>query len=564
MSAPQPGTNLRTGGQVLVDQLRIHGADMAFCVPGESYLAALDALHDAPEIQLIVGRQEGGVAMMAEAYGKLTGRPGIAFVTRGPGATNASAGLHIAFQDSTPMILFIGQVGRGMSEREAFQEIDFRRMLAPMAKWVAEIDRAERIPELVMRAFHTATAGRPGPVVLALPEDMLTDRVACADAARYKRFQAAPPPEAMAELAQLLAKAERPLAVLGGGDWDAAAVENFQRFAIAWNLPVGASFRAQSHFDNALEQYVGDIGVGVNPKLAERMAAADLLVVVGARLGEMTTSGYTLVDIPVPKQTLVHVYPDPEELGRVYWPTLPINAGMRAFAAAAAGLTPPASRADWRAWHAAARADYLDWLKPLPMPGKVQLGEIMAWLRQALPPDAIVTNGAGNYAGWINKNFQFRRYRTLIGPTSGSMGYGVPAGIAAKLLHPGRDVVSISGDGCFLMHGQELATAARHGVALVFIVVNNSLYGTIRMHQEREYPKRVVATALTNPDFAALARAYGLHGETVTETAQFAPAFERCRAAGKPALIELQIDPDAITPRASLAKIRAAALAAGR
>jgi acetolactate synthase-1/2/3 large subunit len=558
------GDNLRSGGQVLIDQLRLHGADMAFCVPGESYLAALDALHDAPEIKLIVGRQEGGVAMMAEAYGKLTGRPGIAFVTRGPGATNASAGLHIAHQDSTPMILFIGQVARDMSEREAFQEIDFRRMLGPVAKWVAEIERAERIPELVSRAFHTASAGRPGPVVLSLPEDMLTDRVAVADAAPYRRFEAAPPAAAIAELGQLLARSERPLAILGGGDWDEAAVENFQRFAVAWNLPVGASFRAQSHFDNALEQYIGDIGVGVNPKLAERVKAADLVLAVGARLGEATTSGYTLLEVPVPKQALVHVYPDPEELGRVYRATLPINAGMRAFAAAAAALPPPAQRRDWAAWQAAARGDYLDWIKPLPVPGPVQIAEIVAWLRRALPPEAIVTTGAGNYAGWINKNFQFRRFRTLIGPTSGSMGYGVPAGIAAKLVHPERPVVSVSGDGCFLMHGQEIATAAQYGVNVIFLVVNNGLYGTIRMHQEREYPKRVIATALKNPDFAALARAYGLHGETVAATAEFAPAFERCRAAGKPALIEIRLDPEALTPRASLSKIREAALAAGR
>ncbi|MGH7006319.1 MAG: thiamine pyrophosphate-binding protein, partial [Alphaproteobacteria bacterium] len=314
----QERSNLRTGGQVLIDQLRIHGVDMVFCVPGESYLAALDALHDAPEIQLIVCRQEGGAAMMADAYGKLTGRPGIVFVTRGPGATNASAGIHISFQDSTPVILFIGQVGRGMSEREAFQEIDFRRMFGQMAKWVAEIDDAARLPEMVSRAFSTAVAGRPGPVVLALPEDMLTDRVACADARRYRPVQAAPPPEALEELADRLAKAKQPLAIVGGGDWDGAAVENFQRFAAAWDLPVGTSFRCQSHFDNTHDQFVGDVGIGLIPKLAERVKNCDLLLVAGARLGEMTTSGYTLVDIPVPKQALVHVYPDPEELGRTY------------------------------------------------------------------------------------------------------------------------------------------------------------------------------------------------------------------------------------------------------
>ena len=559
----QPGTNLRTGGQVLIDQLRIHGVDIVFCVPGESYLAALDALHDAPEIKLVVCRQEGGAAMMADAYGKLTGRPGIVFVTRGPGATNASAGIHISFQDSTPVILFIGQVGRGMTEREAFQEIDFRRMFGQMSKWVAEIDNAARIPELVSRAFHTATAGRPGPVVLALPEDMLTDRVACADARRYRMVQPAPPPEAMAELAERLAKAERPLAIVGGGDWDAAAIETFQRFAAAWDLPVGTSFRCQSHFDNTNDQFVGDVGIGLIPKLAERVKTCDLLLVAGARLGEMTTSGYTLLDIPVPKQALAHVYPDPEELGRVYQPALPINSGMKNFAAAAARLKPPAKPA-WSEWRKAARADYLDWIKPLPNPGKVQMAEIMIWLRERLPADAFIVNGAGNYSGWIHKYYQFRRYRTQVGPTSGSMGYGTPAAVAVKLMHPERIVVNFAGDGCFLMHGQELATAAMYNAAVVNIVVNNGIYGTIRMHQEREYPKRVIATNLKNPDFAALARAYGCHGETVTRTEDFAPAFERCVAAGKPALIDLVIDPEAITPRTTIAKIREAALAAGR
>jgi acetolactate synthase-1/2/3 large subunit len=559
----QPGTNLRTGGQVLIDQLRIHGVDMAFCVPGESYLAALDALHDAPEIKLVVCRQEGGAAMMADAYGKLTGRPGICFVTRGPGATNASAGIHISFQDSTPVILFIGQVGREMTEREAFQEIDFRRMFGQMAKWVAEIDEAARIPELVSRAFHTAASGRPGPVVLALPEDMLTDRVACADARRYRVAEPAPSPAAMQELAERLARAERPLAIVGGGDWDAAAVDDFQRFAAAWDLPVGTSFRCQSHFDNTQDQFVGDVGIGIIPSLAERVKTADLLLVAGARLGEMTTSGYTLVDIPVPKQALVHVYPDPEELGRVYQPTLPVASGMKSFAAAAARLAPPAARA-WSGWREKARADYLEWIKPLPNPGKVQMAEIMVWLRRRLPADAFIVNGAGNYSGWIHKYYQFRRYRTQVGPTSGSMGYGTPAAVAVKLLHPDRIVVNFAGDGCFLMHGQELATAALYNAAVVNIVVNNGIYGTIRMHQEREYPKRVIATELRNPDFAALARAYGLHGETVARTEDFAPAFERCLAAGKPALIDLLLDPEAITTRTTITKIREAALAAGR
>ncbi|MCW5770919.1 MAG: thiamine pyrophosphate-binding protein [Rhodospirillaceae bacterium] len=559
----RPGTNLRTGGQVLIDQLRIHGVDMAFCVPGESYLAALDALHDAPEIQLVVCRQEGGAAMMADAYGKLTGRPGIVFVTRGPGATNASAGIHISFQDSTPVILFIGQVGRDMADREAFQEIDFRRMFGQMAKWVAQIDDAARIPEYVSRAFHTATAGRPGPVVLALPEDMLTDRVACADARRYRTARAAPAPDALAELHERLSRAERPLAIVGGGDWDAESVADFQRFAAAWDLPVGTSFRCQSHFDNTRDQFVGDVGIGLIPSLAERVKSADLLLVAGARLGEMTTGGYSLVEAPLPRQALVHAYPDPEELGRVYQAALPINAGMKPLAQALAGLVPPEKK-PWASWRHAARADYLDWIKPLPNPGKVQMADILVWLRERLPADAFIVNGAGNYSGWIHKYYQFRRYRTQVGPTSGSMGYGTPAAIAVKLMHPDRIVVNIAGDGCFMMHGQEMATAALYNVPVVNIVVNNGLYGTIRMHQEREYPKRVIATQLKNPDFAALARAYGAHGETVTETEAFGPAFERCLAAGKPALIDLVVDPEAITTRTTITKIREAALAAGR
>jgi acetolactate synthase-1/2/3 large subunit len=392
---------------------------------------------------------------------------------------------------------------------------------------------------------------------------MLTDRVAVADGMRYRPAEAAPPPAALAELGRRLAAARRPLVILGGGGWDQEAATRVEDFARAWDLPVGTSFRAQSHFDNTHPNYVGDVGIGINPKLAEQVREADLLLVIGARLGEMTTGGYTLIDIPVPKQTLVHVYPGAEELGRVYAPTLPILAGMKEFAAALAGLAPPAAK-PWAERRAAARADYEAWTRPLPMPGKVQYGEIMAWLRQRLPDDAVICNGAGNYSGWIHKNYQFRRYRTQIGPTSGSMGYGTPAAVAAKLMYPARVVVNFAGDGCFMMHGQELATAVQYGAAIVIVVVNNGMYGTIRMHQEREYPKRVVATALRNPDFAALARAYGAHGETVEDTAAFAPAFERALAAGRPALIDLRIDPNAITPRTTLDAIRQSALAAGR
>lgn len=556
---PRPNS-ARTGGQILIDQLRAQGTEMVFCVPGESYLAALDAFHDAPDIELIVCRQEGGAAMMADAYGKLTGRPGVVFVTRGPGATNASAGIHIAHQDSTPVVMFIGQVGRDMSEREAFQEIDYRRMFGQMSKWVAEIDDPGRIPEFVGRAYQTAVSGRPGPVVLSLPEDMLREPATVGDSRRFVEVQSAPRAEDMQDLRRLLLAAERPFAIIGGGGWDAASIADFKAFAAAFDLPVGASFRCQSHFDGRLEQYAGDVGVGINPKLAARIQDADLILAVGARLGEATTSGYTLLKSPVPDQKLIHVYPDPEELGRVYQPNLAVLTGMKTFAAAAAALDPPSSVA-WTAWRAAARQDYLENSKPLPVPGDVQYAEIVTWLSDNLPDDAIITTGAGNYAAWVNKNYRFRDYRTLIGPTSGSMGYGVPAAVAAKLLHPERTVVSFAGDGCFMMNGQELATAVHQRADFVLIVVNNGMYGTIRAHQERDYPGRVSGTALHNPDFAALARAYGAHGEVVEKTADFYPAFERAQAAGVPAVIELRVDPEAISPRATITNIRDAALA---
>jgi len=552
-------SNLRTGGQVLIDQLKIHGVDTAFCVPGESYLAALDALHDAPEIKLIVCRQEGGAAYMAEAYGKMTGRPGICFVTRGPGATNASIGVHTAFQDSTPMILFIGQVARDQVEREAFQEIDFRRMYGPMTKWVTEIDDAARIPEYVSQAFHRAVNGRPGPVVLALPEDMLTDRVDVADAGRYQPAQPSPSAAQMHDLRDRLDDAKHPFMILGGGGWSSAAVADIRAFAEVANLPVGCSFRCQDLFDNSHQNYAGDVGIGINPKLAERVKNADLLIVVGARLGEMTTSGYTLLNIPVPKQKLVHVHPGADELGRVYQAVLPINAGMAEFAAMAKALGPVPARA-WDNETKAARADYLEWSTPPQVEGPIQMGEIVDWLEQRLPADAILTNGAGNYATWINRFHRYRRFRTQLAPTNGSMGYGVPAAVAAKVIAPGRMVVSFNGDGCYMMNGQELATAVQYNAAVIFVVVNNGSYGTIRMHQERAYPSRVSGTDLVNPDFAALARAYGAHGELVEQTADFAPAFERAAKAGKPALIEIRLSVEVITPRQTLSQIRAAAL----
>lgn len=555
--------NTRTGGQILVDALRVHGVDRAFCVPGESYLAVLDALHDAADaIELIVCRQEGGAAYMAEAYGKLTGTPGICFVTRGPGATNASIGVHTAFQDSTPMILFVGQVARDQVEREAFQEIDYRRMFGPMAKWVVEIDDAARLPELISQAFHRAVNGRPGPVVVALPEDMLTDRVAVADAPAYVRADAYAGAPQLAALQALLADARRPMVIAGGGGWSAATVAALQTFSEAFCLPVAASFRCQDLFDNTHPHYAGDFGPAASPKLIQRVKDSDLLITIGARLGEMTTGAYTMIDIPVPRQKLVHIYPSGEELGRVYHPTLPIQATVRGFLTPAAALT-PLGESDWRAWTAAAHADYRDHLQHPLIPGAVQMGEIMAWLRDHLPPDAILTNGAGNYTAWPQRFYQYRRFRTQLGPTNGSMGYGVPAAISAKLAHRDRTVVAFAGDGCFLMTGQELATAAQYDARVIVLVVNNGMYGTIRMHQERTYPARVSGTGLTNPDFAALARAYGLHGETVTETAAFAAAFERCERAGTAALIELRIDPEALTPKLSLSQIRAQAQVRG-
>ena len=552
----------RTGAQILVDQLKIHGADTVFCVPGESYLAVLDALYDANSIRRVTCRQEGGATMMADAYGKLTGRPGLSMVTRGPGATNASAGLHVALQDSTPLILFIGQVARDTVEREAFQEIDYRRMFGQLAKWVAEIDDPRRIPEFLSRAYHTATGGRPGPVVLALPEDMLTEAVEVADAQPYVPAEVWPGEAPMARLREWLAAAERPFLLLGGSAWDEAGVAAIERFATANALPVGCAFRRQDRFDNAHPCYAGDVGIGINPKLAQRIKQADLLIAVGPRLGEMTTGGYTLIEIPTPAQRLVHVHADPEELGRVYQPALPIVATPRAFARAAAALKPVESPV-WAAATAAAHQDYLAWLKPPRSPGEIQMGEIVLWLDRHLPADAIFTNGAGNFATWVHRFHQYRRFGSQLAPTSGSMGYGFPAAVAAKIVHPDRAVVCVAGDGDFLMTGQELATAVQRRLGIVVLLLNNGMYGTIRMHQERHHPGRVIGTELNNPDFAALARAYGAHGEVVERTADFPAAFERARAAGVPAILELRIDPEALTIRQSLSEIRAAALAGG-
>ncbi len=547
----------RSGGHILIDQLAIHGVDTAFGVPGESYLEALDGLY-GHKIRFITCRQEGGAAMMADAYGKLTGRPGICFVTRGPGATNASAGVHVAFQDSSPMILLVGQVGRDMAEREAFQEIDYRRMFGQMAKWVAEIDDARRIPEYLSRAFYTATAGRPGPVVLALPEDMLTDVVETADPGSYHRVAIQPGAADMAKLGALLAQAERPLAIVGGGGWSEQARGDFEAFCSTHNVPVAASFRCQDYIDNAHPNYVGHAGVGINPKLGAYIKESDLLLVVGARLGEMTTQGYTLIDIPRPKQTLVHVYPDPNEIGRTYQPDLAIVASSDAFAAAAKTL--PATGAKRGGRVEAGHAELLAYSKPLASPGAVQMSEVVAWLRKRLPADAIVTNGAGNYATWVHRFWSYGKFRTQLAPTSGSMGYGVPAAVAAKAVHPKRTVVAFAGDGCFMMTGQEFMTAVQHELPIIVIISNNSMYGTIRMQQEREHPGRISGTELKNPDFAALARACGGYGAKVARTQDFAAAFDEAVASGKPSIIELVIDPEALSPSMTLSAFRAQGL----
>lgn len=551
-------TNLRTGGQILVDQLRIHGADTIFCVPGESYLASLDALYDArDDIRLIVCRQEGGAAYMAEAYGKLTGRPGLCFVTRGPGATNASLGIHTAHQDSTPLILFVGQVGRSMMDREAFQEVEFRQMYAPLCKWVSQIDDPARIPEMVARAFHVATSGRPGPVVLALPEDMQKEMAAANDARHYVPTQPAPDPSAMAKMRDLLAGAERPFVIVGGSGWTAEACADFRNFAEASNLPVAAAFRRQDLYDNRLPTYAGDFGLGVNPPLARRAQEADVLLVVGAQMSEIITDGYERFSLPCPTQSFIHVAAGLDEIARVYQPDLGINANMALFAAAARDLAPIESPG-WAGWTEAAHADHLANVTPPEMKGAVDLGAIVRWLGETLPDDAIIANGAGNFSNWVHRFYPYRDYPTELAPQSGSMGYGVPSGVAAKVTMPDRIVVSINGDGDFLMCGQEIATARQYDLDMVFIVVNNGTYGTIRMHQERFYPGRVSGTDLVNPDFAALARAYGLHGETVERTEDFAPAFERSRASGGPSLIEVRIEQDQISPRATLSGLRAA------
>src|SRR3569623_800527 len=545
----------RSGGRILVEALRINGVDTVFCVPGESYLEVLDALIDT-DIRVIVARHEGAAANMAEADGKLPGSPGICIVTRGPGATHASVGVHTAMQDSTPMILFIGQVDRPFRSREAFQEVEYRQMFAPLAIWVAEIDDPKRIPEFVARAFQVATSGRPGPVVLALPGDMLKETCVSADVQAAVAVTAIPSPDSLEALQSEFAQAQRPLMILGGSGWTDAACRDIAAFAEAHGLPVAAGFRRQHLFDNDHAHYAGHLGLGLDPNLAATVRDADLLLVLGSRLSEVTSQSYALIEAPRPRQRLIHAHADANELGSVYRADLLIHTSMPDLAAALA-QSPPNGHArikdQLRDWLRQARANFTAFTHP-PAPAKVKdergvdLSQAVAHLSAVLPADAIVCNGAGNYTAWVHRYYRYRQFRSQLAPTSGAMGYGLPAAIAAKLRFPERTVVCFAGDGCFLMYPQELATACQSGAAVIGIVANNGMYGTIRMHQERHYPGRSAYTGLRNPDFAALAQSFGAYAERIDNTEEFAPAFERARQCGKPALLELRVDPLQLTP----------------
>jgi acetolactate synthase I/II/III large subunit len=554
-------------GHLLVECLIAQGVTHAFGVPGESYLAVLDGFHAYRErIRFVINRQEGGAAFMAEAHGKLTGRPGICFVTRGPGATNASIGVHTAFQDSTPMVLFVGDVASDQRDREAFQEVDYGSFFGPstkgMAKRVERIDDPRRIPEYVARAFATAMNGRPGPVVLVMPEDMLTQPVQAQPMPRVEAVQAWSDPGSLRSLREMLLKAERPLVIAGGGGWTPQSAQALQRFAENWKLPVGNAFRFQDTFDNFHPQYAGDVGIGINPKLAARVKDSDLILAIGPRLGEMTTSGYTLLEVPRPKQKLVHIHASAEELNRVYQADLAINATMNAAARSLEVLTAPPTVA-WEAWTTAVHADYEANLMPQKLPGDIDMPAVVAALQRHLPADAVLTNGAGNFASWVHRFFRHhglvKGHKTQLAPTVGAMGYGVPAGIAAAIA-TGRVAFTIAGDGDFLMNGQELATAVQHGAKSIIVLLNNGMYGTIRMHQEREYPTHVSGSHLSNPDFCALARAYGYAAEQVNTTAEFEPALLRALASDKGTLIEIPLDPDVITTRGTLSAITESAL----
>ncbi len=549
---------IRHGGKILSDQLVKLGVRRVFSVPGESFLAALDGLYDSG-IPNIVCRQEGGAAMMAEAYGKMTGQPGVCFVTRGPGATNASAGVHIAMQDSTPMVLFIGQIDNRHTDRETFQEVDYKQVFGGLAKWVAQVNDTDRLAEYIGRAFRVATSGRPGPVVLALPENMLSAASDVPDLQLTKRLQPVLSADTLQAVMHALAQAERPLIVAGGPHWSAQAQADLQAFAERQQVPVALGFRRQDYMENHHANYAGDLNVGINPRLAARVRAADFLLLLGTRFGDIETQAYTLVDPAAPNKVIVHVHADPDEIGRVYTPDIGIAATAPAALRQLANASPAG---EWSAWTAAARADYDAWLTPQESPGALKQEDVITWLSGNLPDDAVLTNGAGNYAAWLHRYFVYKKYGTQLAPTSGSMGYGFPAAISASLEYPDRTVVCLAGDGCFQMTCNEMSTAVQHGAKPVVIVMNNGRYGTIRMHQEKTYPGRVSGTALVNPDFAAFARAYGGHGEVVKTSAEFPAAFARAQAAGTVAIIECQVDEEALATGATLSAVRAAAMKA--
>jgi acetolactate synthase I/II/III large subunit len=535
---------MRHGGQILIDQLKIQGVDRVFCIPGESYLPALDGLYESG-IQTVVGRQEGGVAMMAEASGKLTGRPGIAFVTRGPGASNASAGIHIAFQDSTPMILFVGQVDSSHRDREAFQEVDYKKMFSPLAKWVAEIDNIERLPEYISKAFNIALSGRPGPVVLSLPEDTLFAKADIPDAPKVNPSKQMVSEEDVNEVIDKLKLAKNPFIIVGGSGWSSEAAENLGKFAKSMGIPVGTSFRCQDYLDNRHPNYVGDVGIGINPALLKRITSADCVLVLNARLGEMTTGGYSMFDIPKPRQYLIHIHPDPNELGSVYQPDIGLVCNSAEFIKKAVNN----SKEHQNKSPTKERANYQAWQKPLTTPGNVKMEVVIKTLSNILPEETIITNGAGNYNSWLHRYFTYKGWRTQVGSTSGSMGYGLPAAVAAKLIHHDKEVICLSGDGCFQMTMQEFGTACQYGLNIIIIISNNSVYGTIKMHQEKAFPGRPSGTSMVNPNFAELAKSYGGHGEVVLSTDQFSGALERARNSNKPAILDLRTDPKAINPQ---------------
>jgi acetolactate synthase-1/2/3 large subunit len=562
-----PDDSPRLAGHLLVECLIEQGVTHAFGVPGESYLAVLDGFHRHDDrIRFVINRQEGGTAFMAEAHGKLTGRPGVGFVTRGPGATNASIGVHTAFQDSTPMVLFVGDVASDCRDREAFQEVDFFRFFGPLSKRVERIDDARRIPEYVARAFATAMNGRPGPVVLVLPEDMLTQPVENAPLPRVEPVKAWSDPGALRQLREMLLQAQRPLVLAGGGGWTPQAAQALERFADNWQLPVCNTFRFQDTFDNHHPLYAGDVGLGINPALVQRIQQADLLIAIGPRLGEATTGGYTLIEAPRPRQKLVHIHSSAEELNRVYQADLALCASLSAAARSLEVLTAP-TQVLWTEWAQACHADYLANVDVanggMQLPGEIDLPQVIHTLQRLLPANAVLTNGAGNFASWLHRFYRYpglaRGHKTQLAPTNGAMGYGVPAGVAAAIA-TGRTVFTIAGDGDFLMNGQELATAAQHGAKTIVLLLNNGMYGTIRMHQEREYPGHVAGSTLSNPDFCALARAYGYAAERVTRTADWEPALLRALEAPTGTLIEMPLDPEVITTRGTLNAIRQAAL----